>query len=599
MNGRDASLHAAEAPETRFPCRPDGEFSYRKECGRRKNRAGGGACKSPSVRPAPGKENEMQYLLNGKQMKAVDLYNIEEIGIPSLVLMERAALAVAGEAERLCPKGKRALFVCGTGNNGADGLAAARMLWLHGRRAEVLLVGKKERAAKENRIQQGILEKLGVPVYTVDSYLEYHKRRGNCPSLWKETDPQEAPGYGAGEDCALVVDALFGIGLSRPLEGEAAEAVSRINEAGERGVPVLSVDIPSGISADTGHVLGTAVRASVTVTFGYEKLGMVLYPGTAYAGRRITADIGFAEPPDLRAAARGFRTGEKGRLPGRAADGNKGTFGRVLLAAGSAGMCGAAYLSARAAGVSGAGLVQICTVRENVPVLQTLLPEAVITVFDPADEGRAEGFADGRRTASPDCAGGLLERAAVLVAGPGLSRRASAGALLRRLLEERRACRIPCVLDADALNLLAEEKELFAYLDETVILTPHMGEMARLTGRSVGELKADPVGAAGAFYEKYGAVCVLKDARTVVASGKGIYVNLSGNDGMATGGAGDVLSGLLGGLLAGGMEPSDAAETGVYLHGLAGDAAAKRLGKRSMMAGDILEAACGIFRGWE
>ncbi len=512
----------------------------------------------------------MQYLLDGKQMKAVDRYNIEEIGIPSLVLMERAALSVAAEAERLCPEGGRALFVCGTGNNGADGLAAARMLFLHGRRAEVLLLGREDRATEEHQAQQSILRKLGVSVYTADSFFEYDKR----------------------ERYSLIVDALFGIGLSRPLEGEAAELVSWINREKEEGAFVLSVDIPSGISAGTGQVLGTAVKADRTVTFGYEKLGMVFYPGTEYAGRRLVADIGFVPPPDVGSLARAFLPGEKGRLPGRTADGNKGTFGRVFLAAGSLGMSGAAYLSGKAAGLSGAGLVQIYTVKENVPVLQTLLPEAILTAA--ATESSSGGAPEaGSRLPS------FLDRASALVAGPGLSVSPLANRILKQLLEERKERKLPCVLDADALNILARERELLGELDERMILTPHMGEMARLVGKPVAALKEDPIGAAKSFHETYGAVCVLKDARTVVASGKGIYVNLSGNDGMATGGSGDVLSGILGGLLAGGMEPADAAETGVYLHGLAGDAAASRLGRRSMLAGDILEEVAGVFRGWE
>ncbi len=221
-----------------------------------------------------------------------------------------------------------------------------------------------------------------------------------------------------------------------------------------------------------------------------------------------------------------------------------------------------------------------------------MLPEAILTAA--ATESSSGGAPEaGSRLPS------FLDRASALVAGPGLSVSPLANRILKQLLEERKERKLPCVLDADALNILARERELLGELDERMILTPHMGEMARLVGKSVAALKEDPIGAAKSFHETYGAVCVLKDARTVVASGKGIYVNLSGNDGMATGGSGDVLSGILGGLLAGGMEPADAAETGVYLHGLAGDAAASRLGRRSMLAGDILEEVAGVFRGWE
>ncbi len=504
----------------------------------------------------------MQYLLDGAQMKAVDRYNIEEIGIPSLALMERAAFAVADEAEKICPPQGRMLVVCGTGNNGADGLAAARMLYLHGKKVEIVVSGSMERATEEYRIQRRILEKLGFPVNTMDIFREY-----NIKGRYD-----------------VIIDALFGIGLSRPLEGEAKQIVQWINEAGRCGSKVLSVDIPTGISAGTGGVLGTAVRAQATVTFGYEKLGMALYPGADYAGRHIVADIGFAKPPNLEGAARSFLPGEKIRLPRRPSDGNKGTFGRVFLAAGSAGMSGAAYLSGKAAYLSGAGLVQIHTVKENMPVLQSLLPEAVITVCDPSmvSEGRA-----------------LSPRVSVLVAGPGFSTKAYAGELLKKLLQERQEYGIPCILDADALNLLAEDQSLFSYLDGRVVVTPHMGEMARLTGKSIEGLKADPILAAKEFYEEYGIICVLKDARTVVASERGVYVNCSGNDGMATGGSGDVLSGLLGGLAAGGMELAEAAETGVYLHGLAGDTAAGRLGRHAMLAGDILEAAGTVLHAWE
>ncbi|MCI8465383.1 MAG: NAD(P)H-hydrate dehydratase [Lachnospiraceae bacterium] len=517
----------------------------------------------------------MQMLLNGAQMKAVDRYNIEEIGIPSVVLMERAALAVAKEAERICSPGDFVLLVCGRGNNGADGMAVARMLTLHGRKVEVLLFGRKERATEENRLQEKILQKLEVPVNTVDIFSEYPIRGGY----------------------RLVVDALFGIGLSRPLTGEAKEAARWINQVKDTGVPVLSVDIPSGISADTGQVLGASVRADVTVTFGYEKLGTILYPGTLYAGRRVRADIGFVEPSSMEGVARSFFPGEKGCLPGRLADGNKGTFGRVFLAAGSDGMSGAAFLSAKAAAKSGAGLVQIYTVKENVPVLQTLLPEAIVTAFSPGEEEMREE--SGQEEIHREPVRTTLDRASVLVAGPGLSVKPYARRLLKRLLEERKARQIPCVLDADALNLMAKDRALLHTLDEKVLVTPHMGEMARLTGKSIGELKEDPIRAAGEFYKRYGAVCILKDARTTVVSGKGTYVNLSGNDGMATGGSGDVLSGILGGLLAGGMKPADAAETGVYLHGLAGERAAKRLGRRAMLAGDLLEAVGEVLLDWE
>ncbi len=502
----------------------------------------------------------MQYLLDGSQMKAVDRYHIETLGIPSLSLMERAAQAAASEAERLLPGGGKVLVLCGAGNNGADGLAAARMLSFHGYTVRAVLFGDPARATEEWKVQFGILKKLGVPADTADGLSEYGI-----------------------EEADLILDALFGIGLRRPLEGAFYEAVLAVNRA---ACPVVSVDIPSGIDAGTGQILGAAVKASVTVTFGYEKLGMVLYPGAAYCGKRVLADIGFTSPPWLTdtGTVRAFLPGEPGILPERRSDGNKGTFGKVLIAAGSPGMCGAAYMSALSAYRTGAGLVRIYTAKENVPVLQTLLPEAVVTSYDSRRIEEAE----------PEKA---LDWADVLVVGPGLSTEPYAKVLLTRLLQARRGK--PAVLDADALNLLAADGELLSFLDDRCIVTPHIGEMARLTGKTAGELKAGPVEAAKEFQEAHGAVCVLKDARTVVASEKGIYVNLSGNDGMATGGSGDVLSGILGGLLAGGLAPSQAAETGVWLHGLSGDLAADRLGRRAMTAADLAGALGDILKNWE
>ena len=499
----------------------------------------------------------MRYLLDGSQARAVDSYNIKELGIPSLALMERAALAVFQEAERRTEPGSRVLAVCGMGNNGADGLAAARMLKQRGRDVEVVLCGNPENATEEHEIQLAIVKKLGISVRTADNEAEYPIKEG-CFSL--------------------IIDALFGVGLKRPLAGSFATAVKAMNES---GVPILAVDIPSGISAASGQVLGGAVRASATVTFGYEKLGMVLYPGQDYCGHTTVADIGFSAPgwlPESTARTSGPEILQK--LPVRPADGNKGTFGKVLVFAGSCGMCGAAYLSALAAYRTGAGLVRIFTVQENVPVLQTMLPEAIVTGYDRTapDGSQAEE---------------LVRWADVLVAGPGLSRAPYARTLLSAFLSN---IRIPAVLDADALNLLSEDESLRGLLKDGMILTPHVGEMARLTGKTVQEIKAAPAETAAGVRDRYGVVCVLKDARTIVASENGIYVNTSGNCAMATGGSGDVLSGVIGGLLAGGMDPAGAAEAGVYLHGAAGDAAAAKLGKHAVLASDIIAGIPDILK---
>ena len=508
----------------------------------------------------------MRYLLTGKQMKAVDSYNIEELGIPSLVLMERAACAVALEAEKMTEEGSRVLILCGMGNNGADGLAVARMLKLHKRDVEILLCGSKSHATKEHTVQQNIVEKLKIPAGTVDTDKEYSIE---SRIIGKYT---------------LIIDALFGVGLTRPLEGIYRELVKAVNLAGEAGAKILAVDIPSGVSASDGQILGCAIRADRTVTFGYKKLGMVFYPGNYYCGEQIVADIGFVMPTFMeKELVRSFETEDLSALPKRPADGNKGTFGKVLVVAGSRGMCGAAYMSGLAAYRTGAGLVQIYTVRENVPMLQTMLPEAIVTAYD-------------REHFDEDQLKKLCSFADVIVAGPGLSTEPYAEKLLFWFLKH---AELPMVLDADALNIIAGNDVLLEYLDSRMIVTPHVGEMARLTGKGKEEIKSSPIKTAGEFYDRSGAVCVLKDARTVVVSECGTYLNVSGNSGMATGGSGDVLSGMIGGLLAGGMKPSDAAELGVYLHGMAGDAAAEKYGKHAMLATDILACLSDVQKKWE
>ena len=304
----------------------------------------------------------MRRLVTGKQMKEIDAHAIQEVGIPSMVLMERAALACAEEMKKeltrrgMSPEDVRVLVLAGTGNNGADGVAIGRMLHLWGYQVTIACLGNPAHRTEEMGAQLSIAEKLGIEVV-----------------LWDDFVPGTF-------DAA--VDALFGVGLSRDVEGSYAEAVAYLNRRKE-GL-VLSVDLPSGVDAENGRVLGCAVRADITVTFGFEKLGSVFYPGKECAGRLIVADIGF--PSYEKVSGKHFLTGEEAdfsRIPPRKGDSHKGTYGKILIAAGSEGMCGAAYFSALAAYRSGAGLVKILTVRSNVSVLQNLLPEAIITGYDP------------------------------------------------------------------------------------------------------------------------------------------------------------------------------------------------------------------------
>lgn len=498
----------------------------------------------------------MQHLATGIQMKAVDRYTIEEIGIPSMVLMERAALLVAEEIEKRMPEAGRVLCVCGVGNNGADAVAAGRMLFLHGWQTTLLMVGAAEKATKECARQLAIAKKLGLE-----------------PAAWGDAMPEGQKDFDA------VIDGLFGVGLCREVSGIYRQAVEFINET---DAFTIAVDIPSGIHADTGAVMGAAVRADLTVTFGWNKTGMALYPGREYAGQVHVGDIGF--PAQAYEVAGGhiftYDREDLKRVPKRPAYSNKGTFGKVLVAAGSLGMSGAAYLSGLAAYRMGAGLVRILTVEENRKVIQALLPEAIVTTYDPLE--MEEGGPKVLTMLEEAC-----NWASVVVLGPGLGRDAYVKTLVEQIMANASS---PLIMDADALNTVAEFPYLTGYYTDNVIITPHLGEMSRLTGMEIGKIRMDLVDAAASYAGTHGITCILKDAATVAAGqGEDIYINSSGNSGMATGGSGDVLTGVIAGLLAGGMDIWEASVLGVYLHGLAGDRAAKRLGERAMLARDIIE----------
>lgn len=496
----------------------------------------------------------MKYAVTGKQMKGIDQDSIQRIGIPSVVLMERAALAVAHAAEGLAEKRApgqeriRIAAVCGTGNNGADGIAAARILWGRGYEAEILLAGDPEHGTEEYLLQRRIAQELGIPVKPA-----------------KEWNPQ------GGE---IVLDALFGIGLGRAIEGEYRELIEKIARLRDRDV--VAVDIPSGIHGDMGAVMGTAVKASVTVTFGYVKSGLLLYPGREYAGRVWVEDIGFFDCSRIRAGwdAKVLEREDMDRLPKRPPDSNKGTFGKLLVVAGSAGMCGAAYLCALAAYRVGTGLVRILTVPENRAVLQSQLPEAIVDAVAPEELARS-----------------VKERcgwASAVVVGPGLGQGIYVEELVEAVLASAKGF---VVVDADGLNAVAREPRLADYFAGRAVVTPHMGEMARLTGQPVSALKANRLLAAREYAGRTGAVCVLKDASTVTADQSGeAYINASGCSAMAKGGSGDVLAGVIGGLLAQGMGRMEAAAWGVYLHGLAGEQAAEGHGASSVLARELADS---------
>ncbi len=494
----------------------------------------------------------MEFLLNASQMKQCDGDTIQKIGIPSMVLMERAALAVKEELFREKLDLSSVLVVCGSGNNGGDGLAVARLLDEAGVRVSVAFVGKEASMTEETRLQMKICRNCGIKPCSNFRDKEY----------------------------TTIVDAIFGIGANRKIEGEYAKLIDWINQS---RAFVAAVDIPSGVSADTGKILGTAVRADLTVTFAYRKLGQILYPGAEYCGKVIRRDIGITAD-GLRNAmpcAFTYQPEDLSRIAGRRPYSNKGTYGKVLLIAGSHCMGGAAYLAALAACRCGSGLVRIFTPECNRVILQTLIPEAVLTTY----------------TSSEDCLEKLkvsLEWADTAGIGPGMGKNSQTEEILQYVLHHFSK---PLVIDADGLNVLAERKHWLKETEAKVIITPHIGEMERLSGCPKSQIVESLVAAAGREASAWETVCVLKDARTVVSDGERYYINTSGNSGMAAGGSGDVLTGVLCSLLGQKMNPFDAASLGVYLHGLAGDLAARKFGEHGMTASHLARAVGDVLKG--
>ncbi len=497
----------------------------------------------------------MRYLVTGAQMKAIDQYTIRTIGIPSLVLMERAALSVEEAVKEEADKTKSILVFCGTGNNGADGIAAARMLYIDGYQVTVVIAGDESRASDEFRVQKQIAMNLDMLIIDWEDFL---------------------PG-----GCDVLIDAVFGVGLSRDVEGEYQSVLEMMNNIDSGAV--IAVDMPSGISSDTGAVMGIAVKADITVTFGYEKIGSVLYPGKDYCGRLIISDLGYPKESLRAAGDTAFTYGpeDMALIPDRPEYSNKGTFGKVLIAAGSADMSGAAYLCALAAYRMGAGLVKILTPASNRTILQQLIPEAILCSYE------TEGDIYERQMELEPVVERECEWADVIVLGPGMGKSALSSYLIKQFLMDSY---VPMVIDADGLNIISENPEFTQYFTENIIITPHLGEMSRLIYKDVSEIQSDLVGTASEYSLDHGIQCVLKDAATVVTGRDGqCYINDTGNSAMAKAGSGDVLSGTIAGLLALGLEPWDAAVLGVYLHGAAGDKVREKSGPHGLLAHELAD----------
>lgn len=509
----------------------------------------------------------MKYAVNSEKMKKIDLYTTEWIKIPSQVLMERAALEVVRVMKEKLQTTDRILAVCGPGNNGGDGIAAGRILHLQGYQVAILLLGAEETGNSLFKEQLEIARNLGITIENNNKLHEYN----------------------------IIIDAIFGIGLSRDITGVFEDTIREINRKDNM---VYSIDIPSGISADTGKVMNIAVRADRTITFGCQKQGMLVYPGAYYAGEITVADIGFPQTAIDKAEPDTFYydSTDLSSLPARYSHSHKGSYGKVLVIAGSKGMSGAAYLSAKAAYRTGAGMVKILTSRKNRNILQTSLPEALFAEYDPEDSEKDEII---RNLID------MIGWASVIVIGPGLGRSERAENLLTLVMEH---AAVPVVVDADALNMLSSRLDktggeagerlgiLAGMLPEDTVLTPHLMELSRLTKTPVTDIADNIIDTATQCSYNNKLIYVLKDARTIVTKEGRKYINLSGNNGMATAGSGDVLSGMIAALISQGLKPYDASCLGVYIHGLAGDAAVGKKGIYSLMSGDIADAIEEVLR---
>ena len=496
----------------------------------------------------------MKRVVTAGEMRAYEQERFLDGRADRLTWMERAAAGVDGVlAARYA--NKRVLVLCGGGNNGGDGLALLRLLKKRGAEAEGVLLADPERLrddAKTNFIRA----------------LECGVKLDN--SLTNEALAR----------AGVIVDALFGTGLSRTLEGAAKDAAERINMSGK---PVVAVDIPSGVDAATGATPGAAIRADVTVTFEFLKRGHLLFPGRARCGEVVLVPLS-GEPDGGRGDVYLFEKSDAAALlPPRAQDAHKGAGGRALLCVGSEKLTGAALLCCGAALRAGAGLVT-AAVPGEVKSAFSLLPEAMAVPVSPDGEwGEA---------ASLEAADLLAGKSAA-----GIGCGVGEGDVLP-LITRALAGRLPLLLDADALNQLSRRPETLAGLHENVVLTPHPAEMARLTGEPMERILADPVETARTYAARWGCVVLLKGATTCVSDGKTVRLNTSGNPGLAKGGSGDVLSGLITAMLAQGLKPFDAASAGAYLLGAAADEALELLGTRMLMARDVIEVVEKTIEGF-
>ena len=501
-------------------------------------------------------------IVSSQQMKKIDQRAIEEYGISGLVLMENAGLKVFNNMKNIYPDliEKEVAIIAGSGNNGGDGFVVARHLYNYGVKVKVFLLCSFNKVKGDAKTNLNIIDKMGIELLEI------------VPSKIQEIEEIISVSD-------IIIDAILGTGLQGMVAGLKAKIIDVINRSRKE---IVSIDIPSGLNADTGRIEGICVKANYTITMALSKIGLLIYPGVNYVGKLIVEDISIPQSL-LKDKELKFNliTREIVRLllPARLPDNHKGSFGKVLLLAGSMGMTGAAYLASEAAIKSGTGIVVLGIPKSLNDIMEVKLTEVMTLPLEETKEKTLDEKAEDKILK-------LLKDFSIMGIGPGISRQLKTQSLINRLVKNSS---IPLILDADALYSLGENPEILKKAKVPIIITPHPGEMARLINKEVGFVLDNRIQVVKEVAQEFGIVVVLKGARTIIADNNGnTFLNIGDNSGMATGGSGDILTGIISSLIAQGLNDISAAVAGVYIHSFAGSLARDIKGERGMTAGDIL-----------
>lgn len=502
-------------------------------------------------------------LATNEQMAQIVKIAVKEFGIPGIVLMENAGFAMLHEIVKDFPPTSRIVIICGNGNNGGDGFVLARHLHQRGYPVQIFHVGYPEHLIGDSEINYTILSKLRIPMTQIH-------REKDLPELFVELSR-----------CNLVVDSLIGTGMHAAAGGLEATIIDAVNDA---TCKVYSVDIPSGVGGNDGRIMTTAIRADKTVAFSLPKVGNLLFPGADYNGELVIRDIGIPRevieevPMDYEVITREMVVS---MIPKRDRNSHKGYYGKARIIAGSMSMAGAAILTTKAALRSGLGMARLYVPDSINHIMKTAVPELITIPFQELRKGVIGiNHIDTILKDAPD--------SDVFMIGPGCGISFELEEIVKNVIEKVPS---PIILDADALNVLAKDISVLELKQSPIIITPHMGEMSRLTGKPLEEIIENPVFTARDFAVQWQIYVVLKSARTVVATPEGkVYININGNSGMSTAGTGDVLTGIITGMVGQGLSALEAAIVGVFIHGMTGDSVAQRLGEHGLLAGDLVES---------